>query len=99
MINKCSFPGRSGQTISIPVDESNLYVTVRPEIERLAPYTPGESLQEFSQRTGFPQAALCKLNCNESPYGPVEAVQQIFQNVVHYNQYPDTQSRQLKTAL
>lgn len=99
MIDKCSFLNRSAQTISSPVDESNLYVTVRPEIEQLAPYAPGESLQEFSLRTGFPQATLCKLNCNESPYGPVEAVQQLLQHFVWYNQYPDTQSRQLKAAL
>src|SRR6266568_1142051 len=99
MIDECSSLDRSTQTLLSAPHKNDLFVTVRPEIEQLAPYAPGESLQEFSQRTGIELAGLCKLNCNESPYGPVEAVKQALQNHEWYNLYPDTQSRQLKAAL
>ncbi|QBD77574.1 histidinol-phosphate transaminase [Ktedonosporobacter rubrisoli] len=87
----------SVRILQAPNDE--FHIPVRPEIARLAPYIPGESSQEFSKRTGFPLEALLKLNCNESPYGPVAAFQRQLQNYTFYQQYPDTQSYQLKTAL
>jgi len=31
-------------------------VSVRPELERMAEYVPGESLESFSVRTGIPVA-------------------------------------------
>jgi len=48
-------------------------IAVRAEKEQMSTYTPGESLQAFSQRTGMPVESIVKLNANESPYGPVPA--------------------------
>ena len=53
---------------------SQLAVSVRPELESMTAYLPGESLDAFSARTGIPVDRIIKLNSNESPYGPVPAV-------------------------
>nr|BBH94566.1 histidinol-phosphate aminotransferase [Thermogemmatispora argillosa] len=74
-------------------------VQVRPEIERIAPYVPGESLEAFSQRTGIPIDRLIKLNSNENPYGPIPPVLAALGRYVHYNNYPDTDSTALRRAL
>src|SRR5579883_3444174 len=74
-------------------------VQVRPEIERIAPYVPGESLEAFSQRTGIPIDRLIKLNSNENPYGPIPPVLAALGRYVSYNNYPDTDSTALRRAL
>src|SRR5437868_4384587 len=74
-------------------------VQVRPEIDRMATYVPGESLETFSLRTGIPLDRLIKLNCNESPYGPSPHVIRALGNQNNYNYYPDTDSTALRAAL
>lgn len=74
-------------------------VRVRPELDRLAEYLPGESLEAFSARTGIPTGQLIKLNSNESPYGPAPEVIQALGNHKNYNNYPDTGSTALRNAL
>ncbi|GCE11135.1 histidinol-phosphate transaminase [Tengunoibacter tsumagoiensis] len=74
-------------------------VHVRPELDRMAEYIPGESLESFSARTGIPVEKLIKLNGNESPYGPAPQVIEALGNHLSYNNYPDTESRALKQAL
>ncbi len=37
-------------------------VSVRPELESMAEYLPGESLEAFSARTGIPIHCIIKLN-------------------------------------
>ncbi len=74
-------------------------VPVRPELDRLAEYQPGESLEAFSARTGVPINQLIKLNSNESPYGPAHAVIQALGKHNNYNHYPDTNSTALRHAL
>jgi histidinol-phosphate aminotransferase len=74
-------------------------VHVRPELDRMAEYIPGESQEAFSARTGIPVDQLIKLNSNESPYGPSPQVVAALGNHSNYNQYPDTESRALKSAL
>ncbi len=74
-------------------------MSLRPAVEHLIPYTPGESLQTFSQRTSIPVEKVVKLNANESPYGPVPAALQALREHDQYNQYPDTQAFLLKEAL
>ncbi|GCF06500.1 histidinol-phosphate transaminase [Dictyobacter arantiisoli] len=74
-------------------------VHVRPELDRMAEYTPGESQEAFSARTGIPVDQLIKLNANESPYGPAPQVIEALGNFSNYNNYPDTDSRLLKKAL
>lgn len=72
---------------------------VRPELECMAEYLPGESLEAFSARTGIPVHRLIKLNSNESPYGPLPAVMKALGDYRNYNSYPDTDSTALRTAL
>ncbi|MBE3559874.1 MAG: histidinol-phosphate transaminase [Ktedonobacteraceae bacterium] len=74
-------------------------VSARPELDRMAEYTPGESLEAFSVRTGIPVDQLIKLNSNESPYGPVPSVLAALGNYGSYNYYPDTDSTALREAL
>lgn len=74
-------------------------VHVRPELDRLAEYIPGESLEAFSERTGIAVDRLIKLNSNESPYGPAPAVLQALGDHRAYNNYPDTNATALRAAL
>jgi len=75
------------------------FVHVRPEIERMAEYIPGESLETCSARTGIPVHRLIKLNSNESPYGPAPQVLKALGDHNTYNNYPDTDSTALRNAL
>ncbi len=77
----------------------SMSMTLQPSVEHLIPYTPGESLQAFSQRTGIPPEQVIKLNANESPYGPVPAALSALRTHDWYNQYPDTQAALLKEVL
>jgi histidinol-phosphate aminotransferase len=74
-------------------------VRVRPEIDRMATYVPGESLEAFSARTGIAVNQLIKLNANESPYDPSPAVIRALGNYKNYNNYPDTSAAALRAAL
>ncbi len=74
-------------------------VAVRPEMDRMAAYIPGESLEAFSARTNIPIDKLIKLNSNESPYAPAPQVIQALGNHTNYNNYPDTDSTALRAAL
>jgi histidinol-phosphate aminotransferase len=78
---------------------SPLSVNVRPEIERMAAYLPGESLEAFSCRTGIPIHQLIKLNSNESPYPPAPEVIAALSDYKNYNYYPDAESTALRQAL
>jgi histidinol-phosphate aminotransferase len=74
-------------------------VSVRPELESMTPYLPGESLGAFSARTGIPVQRLIKLNSNESPYGPVPSATRALGDCKYYNNYPDSDATDLRTAL
>jgi histidinol-phosphate aminotransferase len=78
---------------------SSRIVHVRPELDRMAEYVPGESLEAFSQRTGIPVDSLIKLNSNESPYSPPPAVLRALSDHSRYNNYPDTSSTALRSSL
>ena len=72
---------------------------MRPEVERLAPYVGGESLDAFSSRTGIPVERLIKLNSNENPYGPSPLVLAALGDYARYHRYPDPASPALRAAL
>src|SRR5260370_38871497 len=74
-------------------------VHVRPELDRMAEYIPGESQEAFSLRTGIPIERLIKLNSNENPYGPGPTVLKALGNHNKYNNYPGVISTALLTAL
>jgi histidinol-phosphate aminotransferase len=78
---------------------SQLDVSVRPELEGMTAYLPGESLDAFSARTGIPLDRIIKLNSNESPYGPVAAVIEALGDCNSYNIYPDSNATTLRAAL
>src|SRR6266516_5654456 len=75
------------------------YTGVRPELDCIVEYIPGESLEAFSQRTRIPLHQLVKLNSNESPYPPMPEVLRALSNYTNYNMYPDTNSAALRSAL
>lgn len=72
---------------------------VRPELDSIVEYIPGESLEAFSMRTGIPLHQLVKLNSNESPYPPMPEVLNALSDYSNYNMYPDTNSAALRSAL
>src|SRR5437588_6164711 len=74
-------------------------VHVRPELERMNEYVPGESAEAFSTRTGIPIDKLIKLNSNENPYSPACAVLSALSDHTLYNYYPDTNATALRAAL
>ena len=74
-------------------------VSVRPELEQVAPYVSGETLAAFSARVGIPVERLVKLNSNESPYPPSPRVQAALGNYAQYNLYPDAAAPALHAAL
>ncbi len=74
-------------------------VHVRPELERMTEYAPGESAEAFSTRTGIPIDKLIKLNSNENPYSPACAVLSALSDHTLYNYYPDTNATALRAAL
>src|SRR3989440_1134690 len=74
-------------------------VSVRPELESMTAYLPGESLVAFSTRTGIPIEQIIKLNSNESPYGPVPSAIEALGDCKNYNNYPDSDATILRAAL
>jgi histidinol-phosphate aminotransferase len=74
-------------------------MSVRPELDYIVEYIPGESLEAFSDRTGIPFHQLIKLNSNESPYPPIPEVLKALSDYTNYNTYPDTNSTALRSAL
>lgn len=78
---------------------SQLDISVRPELESMSAYVPGESLAAFSARTGIPVHRIIKLNSNESPYGPVPSVIEALGDCKNYNHYPDSDAITLRSAL
>src|SRR6266516_1749756 len=74
-------------------------VSVRPELESMTAYLPGESLVAFSTRTGISIEHIIKLNSNESPYGPVPSAIEALGDCKNYNNYPDSDAAILRTAL
>src|SRR2546430_15102420 len=75
------------------------HTSVRPELDCIVEYIPGESLEAFSGRTGIPLHQLVKLNSNESPYPPMPEVLKALSDYSNYNMYPDTNSAALRSAL
>src|SRR6266516_4221960 len=75
------------------------HTSVRPEVDCIVEYIPGESLEAFSGRIGIPLHQLVKLNSNESPYPPLPEVLKALSDYRNYNIYPDTNSTALRSAL
>lgn len=78
---------------------SSRLVHVRPALDGMPEYVPGESPEAFNMRTGIPIDRLIKLNSNESPFGPSPAVLAALRGHTWYNNYPDTNATALRAAL
>lgn len=73
---------------------------IRPEVERIKPYTPGRSLEEVRRELGLQH--VVKLASNENPLGPSPKAlaalgQPGFLEGLH--RYPDASFRELREAL
>lgn len=71
---------------------------VKPQVERLVPYTPGKPIHEVQRELGLTD--VIKLASNENPFGPAPAViEAICAAVPDIGQYPDAGAVDLRRAL
>ena len=71
---------------------------MRPSIAHAEAYVPGESSEALMQRYGVKD--VIKLNANENPFAPFpEALEAMQQELAELNRYPDSNFRDLKTAI
>ncbi|PKO06740.1 MAG: histidinol-phosphate transaminase [Chloroflexi bacterium HGW-Chloroflexi-3] len=62
-------------------------------------YSPIEPFEVLSKRLGRKIEDIVKLDANENPYGPAQAVKQSLANLNNINIYPDPESRALRAKL
>ena len=76
---------------------------IRPEIARMAPYTPIVPFEVLSRRLGRSSENIIKLDANENPYGAsprvYAALGDIARSPLNYHIYPDPGSTALREAL
>ena len=76
---------------------------IRPEIARMAPYTPIVPFEILSRRLGLSSENIIKLDANENPYGAsprvYAALGDIARPPLNYHIYPDPGSTALREAL
>ena len=76
---------------------------IRPEIARMAPYTPIVPFEVLSRRLGRSAENIIKLDANENPYGASPRVYAALGDVarppLNYHIYPDPGSTALREAL
>jgi histidinol-phosphate aminotransferase len=70
-----------------------------PHIDGIEEYHPIQPLDVLSKRLGIAVDDLVKLDANENPYGPIDAVRHALANFPHYHIYPDPQASELREAL
>ena len=72
---------------------------VRKHLEALPPYTPIEPFEVLSARIGRAPSQIVKLDANENPYGPLDAVREALGTLDFPHIYPDPESRALRKSL
>ena len=76
---------------------------IRPEIARMAPYTPIVPFEVLSRRLGRSAENIIKLDANENPYGAsprvYAALGDVARSPLNYHIYPDPGSTALREAL
>ena len=72
---------------------------IRPHLRQLSAYTPIEPFEVLSARLGRRPEDIIKLDANENPYGPPQAVRDALANMPFPHVYPDPESRRLRKAL
>ena len=72
---------------------------IRPHLRRLSAYTPIEPFEVLSARLGRKPEEIVKLDANENPYGPPQAVRDALAAMPFPHIYPDPETRRLRRAL
>ena len=72
---------------------------IRPHLRQLSAYTPIEPFEVLSARLGRRPEDIIKLDANENPYGPPQAVRDALAAMPFPHIYPDPESRRLREAL
>ena len=72
---------------------------IRPHLRQLSAYTPIEPFEVLSARLGRRPEDIIKLDANENPYGPPQAVRDALASMPFPHIYPDPESRRLREAL
>ena len=72
---------------------------IRPHLRQLSAYTPIEPFEVLSARLGRRPEEIIKLDANENPYGPPQAVRDALASMPFPHIYPDPESRRLRVAL
>ncbi|NPV87491.1 MAG: histidinol-phosphate transaminase [Anaerolineae bacterium] len=68
-------------------------------IQMMPAYEPVTPAEVLARRLGFASKDIIKLDANENPYAPVEAVRHALAQTHNLNRYPDPQQRALREAL
>ena len=68
-------------------------------IQMMPAYEPVIPVEAVARRLGFSPNRIIKLDANENPYAPVEAVRQALAQTCDLNRYPDPQQQTLREAL
>lgn len=77
----------------------SVHSLLNPHIADIGEYAPIKPLEVLSDQLGIPIGDLVKLDANENPYGPVQAVTEALARYPHYHIYPDPQQEALREAL
>ena len=72
---------------------------IRSHIHQMPPYQPVLPFDVLSEQLGIPTSQIIKLDANENPYGPIQAVRQALADLPYTHIYPDPESRHLRNAL
>ena len=70
-----------------------------PHIAEMGSYTPIAPFEVLSRQLGRPPEQIVKLDANENPYGPHEAVREALARYPFLHIYPDPEQRELRAAL
>jgi histidinol-phosphate aminotransferase len=70
-----------------------------PHIREMEPYTPILPFEVLSQQLGRAPDEIVKLDANENPYGPHDAVRAALSRHPFLHIYPDPEQRELRAAL
>ncbi len=79
--------------------QSQLARLLLPHIAEMEPYTPIVPFEVLSRQLGRPPEQIVKLDANENPYGPHEAVREALARYPFLHIYPDPEQRELREAL
>lgn len=76
------------------------YELIKDEIESIAKYVPGKSIEDIVKTYGLEPSSIIKLGSNENPLGPSpKAVEALIENAQGISVYPSADARELVDAI